>query len=150
MMNTNKRVSTCGCYRNSHLLAKPVLLFTLYVSRNLCCHLTEIQVFSSQKMQLNRFPTIFVVSNWTIGRHFVTQSEKLAERGSPIFPASCVADSRAMHSKGSFIDTKQDWKKMVSFTTMTFLSSKLIVRWKMLSRLQSAFTVTRTRHCTWP
>ena len=85
-MSSSKRVSTCGCYRNSHLLAKPVFLFMLYVSRILRSPKTFKNV-ASLECSLTDYEQYFQyssVSKWTIDNFYLALS--IQSLGSPLLP----------------------------------------------------------------
>ena len=99
MMSSSKRVSTCGCYRNSDILAKPVLLFMLHVSRNYWSPST----LKNEESSLTDYEQYFQyssVSKWTIDSYFLAQSSQ--SWGSLLLPTFRVAESRALALEEQF------------------------------------------------
>ena len=65
-MNTNKRVSTCGCYRNSNLLAQPNCFFTKYFYEFLISHLVHVTFWIQQYCNITNRKNHFVIHLYEI------------------------------------------------------------------------------------
>ena len=81
MMNTNKRVSTCGCYRNLNLLAQPNCFLPIYLYEFLISF-SACNILISTILKLNRSQNIFYSQILWNGSISISSSVLSENRGS--------------------------------------------------------------------